>query len=41
MKLVTNIRHVSGYYCTGFESQRLKVRIMTRPINLQQYTVYK
>jgi len=33
-KLATNIRHASGNCPKGFQGQRSKVKVTTRPINL-------
>ena len=34
MHLATNIHHMSGHCWKGFQSQRSKVKVMTRPANL-------
>ena len=34
VKLATKIYHVSGHCWKGFQGQRSKVKVMTRPVNL-------
>jgi len=34
MTLAANIRHVSGHCWKGFQGQRSKVKVITKPVNL-------